>query len=43
MKTKKSNHIITDEEVETAYGLVSEFFGSIKADSVYFELTHPVY
>lgn len=42
MKTKQSN-IITDEEAETAYGLVSEFFGSMKADSVYFEITHPAY
>lgn len=41
MKTKQS--IISDEEVETAYGLVSEFFGSLKADAVYFELTHPSY
>jgi hypothetical protein len=42
MKAKQST-IITDEEVETAYGLVSEFFGSMKADSVYFEITHPAY
>lgn len=41
MKTKQS--ILTDEEVDTAYGLVSEFFGSIKADAVYFELTHQHY
>lgn len=41
MKTMQS--IISDEEIETAYGLVSEFFGSLKADSVYFEITHPSY
>lgn len=41
MKTKQ--FILTDEEYDTAYGLVSEFFGSMKADSVYFELTHQQY
>lgn len=41
MKTKQS--LLTDEEYDTAYGLVSEFFGSMKADSVYFELTHQQY
>lgn len=41
MQTKKS--LLTEEELDTAYGLVSEFFGSIKADAVYFELTHQQY
>lgn len=41
MKTKQS--ILTDEDLDTAYGLVTEFFGSLKADSVYFEVTHPSY
>ena len=41
MKTTKS--LLTDQELETAYELVSEFFGSLKADSVYFDVTHPSY
>lgn len=41
MKTKKS--LLTEEELETAYELMNEFFGSMKADSVYFEVTHPSY
>ena len=41
MKTKQS--ILTDEDLELAYGLMNEFFGSMKADSVYFEVTHPSY
>ncbi len=41
MKTKQS--LLTDEDLQTAYGLMEEFFGSLKADSVYFEVTHPSY
>ena len=41
MKTKQS--ILTDEDTETIYDLVTDFFGTLKADSVYFELTHPIY
>lgn len=41
MKTKQS--ILTDEDTEIIYDLVTDFFGSLKADSVYFELTHPTY
>lgn len=41
MKTKQS--ILSYDETETVYGLVEEFFGTMKADSVYFELTHPQY
>lgn len=43
MKTKTKKSLLTVEETETIYELVSEFFGSIKADSVYFEVTHPSY
>lgn len=42
MKTEQSS-ILTEEDIETAYELVSEYFGSLKADSVYYELTHPLY
>jgi len=41
MKTKQS--LLTDEELDTAYGLMTEFFGTMKADAVYFEVTHPSY
>lgn len=35
--------VLNDEETETVYGLISDFFGSMKADAVYHELTHPTY
>ena len=35
--------ILTDTEIETTYELVEEFFGSMRADQVYFNLTHPQY
>lgn len=38
MKTKKS--IISNEDLETAYALVEEFFGTLKVDTVYHELVH---
>lgn len=41
MKTKPS--ILTEEDIELAYGLMTEFFGSMKADTVYFDVTHPSY
>ncbi len=41
MKTTPS--IITDEETETIYDLVEEYFGTMKCDAVYYELTHSMY
>lgn len=41
MKTTQS--LLTSEDETTIYDLVGEFFGSMKADAVYFELTHPMY
>lgn len=41
MKTMPS--ILTEEELNTTYELVEEFFGSMKADQVYFSITHPQY
>lgn len=39
MKTTQS--ILTFEDTETIYELVTDFFGSLKADAVYFEITNP--
>lgn len=41
MKTMQSPLI--DEDLDTTYALVEEFFGTMKADAVYFEITHPTY
>ena len=41
MKTTQS--ILTDEDTDTIYSMVTEFFGSMKADAVYHELTHQQY
>lgn len=41
MKTTQSNLI--DAEIESTYEMVEEFFGSMRADQVYFNLTHPQY
>lgn len=37
MKTKKS--ILNDEDTSMIYDLMSEFFGTLKVDSVYSELS----
>lgn len=42
MKTSQSDLIIEDTTDE-AYGIVQEFFGSMRADQVYYSLTHPQY
>jgi hypothetical protein len=34
---------IRDEDVKTAYELVSMFVGSLRVDTVFFELAHPEY
>ncbi len=41
MKTTQS--ILSNEETDTIYELVTDFFGSMKADAVYFDLTHQQY
>ncbi len=41
MKTTQS--LLTNEDTDTIYSMVEEFFGSMKADAVYFELTHQQY
>ena len=41
MKTKKS--ILNDEDTSMIYDLMSEFFGTLKVDSVYSEVTHQEY
>lgn len=41
MKTTQS--LLDIEDSETIYEMVLEYFGSIRADSVYFEITHPMY
>jgi hypothetical protein len=32
--------LLTDEDTETIYDLVTEYFGSMKADAVYHDLAH---
>ena len=39
----KNQNLLTDEDLDTTYALVEEFFGAMKADQVYFSLTHPQY
>lgn len=41
MKTMQS--LLIDTDNESTYNLVEEFFGSIRADQVYFSITHPTY
>jgi hypothetical protein len=41
MKTTQS--ILTSEDNNTIYEMVEEFFGSMKADAVYYDLTHQQY
>ena len=38
MKTTKS--ILNEEELDTAYAIVEEFFGTLKVDTVYHQLAH---
>jgi len=33
----------TIEDTETTYQMVEEFFGTLRADQVYFSITHPQY
>jgi hypothetical protein len=39
----KNHNLLSESEIETTYELVEEFFGSMKADQVYFSITHPQY
>ena len=41
MKTTQS--LLTSEDEDTIYSILSETFGDMKVDSVYFDLTHQQY